>query len=194
MACRRFRIDSQGTFSFIASHWRKRKMKKILIAGLMGMISTAAFADFQVYESGEGANNRNEFSYECHFRAVGKKGGRCHARGYFELERNGNPRAAVEERNRERASIYVRCSDGFDLSDRHAHLDQDRNSVTIKGRDNGDSAKLEIFEDRDLALEERGGDREFRARLVTENSVDTRYRGSCEIRRERDRRGDTDVL
>lgn len=163
-------------------------MKHLILVALMGLSSSMVLADTQVFE-----NDRKDKSQEfsCHFRG-GKDGLRCRVWASVEKERRHDDVVATEERDRDESKLKVECNNGFDLFDRHAKSDSDREEIKVIGRDNGDKAVLKIFDrDRDertLDRDDRGDD-EMRALLFIENGdEDAKLRGRCE--KEDDRHDD----
>lgn len=155
-------------------------MKKLILVAMMGLSSTAAFAGFQIYE-GASEGRGNEKKFDCHFRAVGKKGVRCEAHVRIERQEGGGSGVATDPVRRE-ASLHIDCTNGFELRDRDAKKEYDDGILLIKGRDNGDRAKLAIkLRDEALSSVAREHGDDYRAWLTIErDGRELELRGRCE--------------
>ncbi len=150
----------------------------------MRYYSFMALAAAMLVGSTSFANDSIEF--ECKLDASKTKGGRCFVRGELCFDEHGNRNECggdSHDRNEESridAELRVRCTDGFELFDRRADVDFRRDDLIIRGRDNGDEAKLLIEDVKD----NHDRNREFDATLRTENNVDATYVGECRFERD----------
>lgn len=148
-------------------------MRYLAIFALLGLSSSMAMADFQVFEGPDAEVNKKEL--ECRFR--GDKGLRCWAE--VEFERTGGEPVALNERDVE---LRIECNNEFEFHDRDARKDWDDGVLKVKGRDNGYEALLKIFfENNDLNASSTDH-KEFKARLRLENEVVRNLRGRCEFK------------
>lgn len=146
-------------------------MRYILMIALLGLGSSVAFADFQVYQN----NDRGGKKFECWFRGM-KKNLRCEVKA--EVDKH------VVLNNDEKAKLRIECNNGFEFNDHDAKFFEHDDVMKFMGRDDGVEAMLKIFEkDHDILNDD---DDKMRATLTFENSMKFMLRGFCKKERDHD--------